>query len=139
MAGRHRRSEGSAPRTEASEWVAWMERLIDGWGDHIASDPAAGVHYRDLQRRLEEALNLGLFQANRGSQHYSLNEIGRMYGLTKQAIAHRIKLGEQAYVAASSNVIQLGVRQVRRDRAAALGAAGVPDRTGSEREKAAGQ
>jgi hypothetical protein len=122
--------------TETSDYVAWMRRLIIGYGDRIASDPAALVHLRQLQEDLNEQVNRGIFEANRGS-HYSQREIGAMLGVTRQAVQQRMRLGERVYallqeVRGAGAVVRLG--DVRAQRAELLGAAGLDDRTGSVRE-----
>ena len=130
--GRHRRTQ-----TETSDFVAMMHRFTIAWGDRVAADPAALVHLEGLMTALVDQTNRGVFEANRGEQHYSQSEMGRFLGVSRQAVAKRIGLGERAYALlqqarGGGAVIRLGA--VRAERAALLGAAGVPDRTGSVRE-----
>jgi hypothetical protein len=130
--GRHRRTD-----TETSDYIAMMHRFTIALGDRIAADPAALVHVPGLVAALTEQVNRGIFEANKGEQHYSQNEIGQILGMSRQAAAKRIKLGERAYALlqqarGGGAVVRLGA--VRAERAALLDAAGVPDRTGSVRE-----
>jgi len=117
-----------------------MRRLIIAWGDRVAADPAALVHLAELTRELSDQTSRGIFEANRRGG-YSQNEIARMLGVTRQAIAKRITLGEAVYAAAQARagagpLVRLA--DIRRARAAGLASAGVPDRTGTERERRAG-
>lgn len=143
MAGKHRADRGAqrrAPRpVETSEFVAFATRIMVAWGDRIADDPAALVHLRELEATLQQQTNRGIFEANRGQAHYSQSDMAKILGLTsRQAIAHRIKLGELAYAAlierrGGGALIRLG--EVRGRRARLLEQAGLDDRTGSERER----
>ncbi|HEY2089875.1 MAG TPA: hypothetical protein VGH54_28125 [Mycobacterium sp.] len=113
-----------------------MERIIIGYGNRIADDPAALVHLRHLETLLDDQVNRGIFEANKGSR-YSQPEIGAMLGVSRQAISKRIKLGTVVYALlqqarGAGAVVRLG--DVRAQRAELLGAAGVDDRTGSVRE-----
>jgi hypothetical protein len=74
-----------------------MTRIITAYGDRIAADPAALAHLRDLQQALADQVNRGIFEANRSAAHYSQNEIAAILGISRQAVAKRIRLGEQAY------------------------------------------
>lgn len=117
-----------------------MTRLMISLGDRIAHDPAALVHARELEATLQQQINRGIFGANKGQDHYSQNDMAAILGLTRQAIAHRIKLGELAEAAlvharGGGAVVRLG--EVRARRARLLEGAGLPDRTGSERERTA--
>lgn len=142
MAGKHRVPRGAqkarTPRvTETSDYVAFLRRAIHGYGRRIGDDPAALVHLRQIEQDLRDAINLGTYLANRGDGQYSQNEQAAILGVSRQAIAKRIKLGEQVYVAvqarkADGAVVRLA--DIREERARELAAAGVEDRTGSERE-----
>lgn len=147
MTGRHRAGGGAHARAaravETSEYVAFIGRLFYSLADRIAADPAALVHARELQSQLAEQINRGIWAANRGQSHYSQNDMAKILGLTRQAIAHRIQLGEQAEAARMQRLgggalVRLG--DIRRRRAELLESAGLPDITGSDRERrAAGQ
>jgi hypothetical protein len=137
MNGRHR--AGTAPQrtTETSDYVAMMTRIIGSFGDRIAQDPAALVHLADLETALRDAVNRGIFEANRSTRHYSQNEIGAILGVSRQAVARRVGLGELVYAAmmqarGAGPVIRIAA--VRARRAQLLATAGVEDRTGSARE-----
>jgi|SRR5579859_1232826 len=134
MTGRHART----PRQiETSDYVAMMLRIVNGYGNRIAADPAALVHADEIQQALADAVNRGVFEANRGQAHYSMNEIASMAGVSRQAIQQRARRGEQVYAAllerlGGGALVRLG--DVRARRAARLEQAGVEDRTGSVRE-----
>src|SRR5689334_2603019 len=68
-------------------------------GGHAVACPVAAARFalRDLETALTEQVNRGIFQANESSAHYSQNEIARILGVSRQAIAKRIGLGEQVY------------------------------------------
>lgn len=141
MAGRHVRKRGNRT-TESSEYAAMMMRIIYGYGYRIGEDPAALVHLRDLEAGMRDAVNLGIYAANRlGDRPYSINEIAAMMGTSKQAVHKRVKLGEAVYLAletARSNGAVVRLDAMRQTRAAILAQAGVTDRTGSPRELEAG-
>lgn len=133
MAGRHRRRQ-----TETSDYVAFMLRVFNGFGDRIADDPAALAHLRDLEAAFANAVNMGIFRANSGESKYSTPEIGRLLGVSHQAIGKRAAKGRDAYAElqrarGAGAVIRLAVLRSRR--AELLEAAAVPDRTGTERER----
>jgi hypothetical protein len=114
-----------------------MTRIIHGYGDRIAEDPVALAHLRDLQQTLADAVNRGVFQANRSEARYSQNDMARVLGVSRQAIQQRITAGEHAYAGywearGAGAVVRVG--DVRARRAELLADAGVQDRTGSVRE-----
>jgi predicted DNA-binding protein YlxM (UPF0122 family) len=138
MAGKHRASRRV---TETSDYVAMMIRIIAAYGDRIADDPVALAHLRDLEAALVEHTNRGIFEANQGRDHYSQNEIARILGVTRQAVAKRITLGELVYARiqearGAGALVRIG--DVRARRAELLAAAQVEDRTGSALELRAG-
>jgi hypothetical protein len=131
MAGKHRRSRRI---TETSDYVAMMTRIIAAYGDRIAADPVALAHLRDLQAAMADQVNRGIFEANASSAHYSQNEMARILGVSRQAIAKRIGLGELVYARmqearGAGALVRIG--DVRARRAQLLAAADVQDRTGS--------
>jgi hypothetical protein len=144
MAGRHtsRSVQRRKRNTESSEYAAMMMRIIYGYGYRIAEDPAALAHLRDLEAGMRDAVNLGIYAANKlGDRPYSINEIAAMMGISKQAVHKRVQLGEAVYVAletARSHGAVVRLDAMRQTRAMVLGQAGVPDRTGSPRELEAG-
>lgn len=131
--GRHR----AGRVVETSDYVGFMTRAMVAWGDRIASDPAALVHLRELEQTLAQQTNRGMWEANRRAQ-YSQNHMALILGVSRQAVAKRIGLGELA--AAAVNAARGGgalvrIGEVRSRRARLLAAANVPDLTGSERER----
>lgn len=138
MNGRHRHGQRSKRVTETSEKVAMMLRIFASYGDRIAEDPAALIHLEDLTIAFRDAVNMGIFRANAGEHGYSQNEIAAMLGRTRQAVQQRIRSGETAYaeIQARRGAGTLArLADVRARRAAQLAAAGVEDRTGSDRER----
>ena len=132
--GKHRRD------TETSDYVAFMTRVLIGYGDRIADDPAALVHFRDIETALRDNVNRGIFQANRSAAHYSRGDMASILGVSEIAIMKRIRLGEVVYAAITAArgggaLVRIG--DIRRARASALASAGVDDRTGSQRELSA--
>lgn len=146
MPGHHRASPDRQRRaqrvTETSDYVAMLTRLMVAWGDRVAADPAALVHFRELEAALVQQTNRGVFEANRRGG-YSQNEMARMLDTSRQAIAKRARLGELIYAAIEARrgggaLVRIG--EVRARRARLLAHAGISDRTGSDRElRAIGQ
>lgn len=131
--GRHR----AGRVVETSDYVAFMTRAMVAWGDRIASDPAALVHLRELEQTLAQQTNRGMWEANRREQ-YSQNHMASILGVSRQAVAKRIGLGElaaAAVTAARGGGALVRIGEVRSRRARLLAAANVPDLTGSERER----
>jgi hypothetical protein len=138
MAGKHR--PGRAPQrvTETSDYVAMMTRIIQGFGNRIAEDPAALAHLRDLQAVLTDAVNRGIFAANKSDGGYSQYDMARILGVSQQAIGKRAKLGEAAHAEywqqRENAAPMVRLADVRTRRAELLAEAGVADVTGSVRE-----
>ena len=148
MPGRHtRRSLVPGRRkkreTETSDYIAMLVRMIYGYGVRIGEDPAALAHLRDLEAAMKDAVNVGIYAANKEADRpYSINEMAAILGVSKQAIHKRVGLGEEVFVrleAAKASGAVVRLADMRAARAAALGQAGVTDRTGSPREITAGQ
>jgi len=146
MAGRHARPGRLARRqdrrqTETSEYVAMMIRILYGYGYRVSQDPAALAHLRDLEAALRDAVNLGIFGANKlGDRPYGINTIGAILGVSKQAAAKRVHAGEAVFVrleAARAAGALVRLDDVRASRARELAAAGIEDVSGSPRELAA--
>ena len=137
MTGKGRAKRGPRRVTETSDYVAMMTRIITAFGDRIAADPAALAHLRDLQDVLADQVNRGIFEANKGRSHYSQNDMAAILGISRQAIAKRIQLGETIYArtweARGAGAV-VRVADIRSRRAQLLADAGVTDRTGSARE-----
>jgi hypothetical protein len=139
MPGKHRADAKRQPArvVETSDYVAFMTRVMIGWGDRVASDPAALVHLRELELTLTQQTNRGVWEANERGQ-YSQNHMAAILGVSRQAVAKRIGLGQMAAAAiaqarGAGALVRLG--EVRARRARLLKAADVPDLTGSERER----
>jgi hypothetical protein len=147
MTGRHVKLRGKKLRpqrtTETSAYVAMLVRILYGYGKRVGDDPAALVHLREIEAALRDAVNVGIFAANKtGDQPYSINEMGSILGVSKQAIHKRVGLGEEVWVrleAARADGAVVRLADMREARAKALEAAGVEDKTGSLKELAAGQ
>ena len=124
--------------TETSEYAAMIIRVLYGYGQRIGEDPAALAHLRDIENTLRDAVNLGIFTANRsGNCPYSLAEIGAVVGISRQGVHKRVGLGERVLVrmeAARAGGALVRLADVRAARAKALAAAGVEDKTGSAAE-----
>jgi hypothetical protein len=139
MTGSHRAPRRPQHVTETSDYVAMMTRIITAYGDRIASDPVGLAHLRDLQAVLAEQVNRGIFEANQGQDRYSQNEMARILGVTRQAIAWRIGLGQEVHArtwaarGAGALVRIADIRACRMQLLAGAGA-GVQDRTGSALE-----
>lgn len=137
MAGKHAATQRPKRLVETSDYVAFMTRSMVAWGDRIADDPAGLVHLRELESTLRDQTNRGIWEANRRGR-YSEREMGRILGVSHQAVHKRVGLGE--LVAAAVNAARGGgalirLAEVRQRRARLLQAAGVEDKTGSERER----
>jgi len=114
-----------------------MTRAMISWGDRVAADPAALVHLRELEQTLTQQTNRGIWEANERGQ-YSQNHMAAILGVSRQAVAKRITLGQLGAAAlaqarGAGALVRLGEVRARRQRL--LAAAGVPDLTGSERER----
>src|ERR1700685_4150482 len=97
-----------------------MVRIIYGFGYRVSEDPAALVHLREIEAALRDAVNVGIYGANKlGARPYGINELGSILGVSKQAVHKRVGLGEEVYVRleaarAGGAVVQLAdVRQAR--------------------------
>jgi hypothetical protein len=137
MTGRHAAAKRPRRETETSDYVAFMTRAMVAWGDRIAADPAALVHMRELTATLADQTNRGIWEANRRGR-YSEREMAAILGVSHQAVHKRVHLGElvaAAVTAARGGGALIRLAEVRARRARLLEAAGVEDRTGSERER----
>jgi hypothetical protein len=143
MAGRHRLPDRRKREYESSEYAAFLVRMIHAYGVRIGEDPAALTYLRDIEAAVRDATNAGIAAANqRPDQPYSLAEIAAIIGVSRQAVHKRVRLGERVLArlaAARGNGAIVRLQDMRRTRAAGLAAAGLDDRTGSQRELTAGQ
>lgn len=119
---------------ETSEFIAMLYRHSAALRRRCASDPAGLVQAVQFQRRLAEDINAAIFEANRGSDAYSMNEMARMLGCSRQAIQQRAHRGRE-WIEQEAGTIRLA--DIRAARARLLAEAEVDDRTGSERERRA--
>lgn len=140
MTGTHAAPKRARRQTETSELAAWICRLHRLLEQRIAADPAALVHEDELVQSLRDACNHGIFLANKNpATRYSLSEIARVNGRTKQAMSLRVQSGEAVHnrlMAAVGGGALRRLADFRRQRAERLAAAEVPDRSGSDRERA---
>jgi hypothetical protein len=144
MTGKHAAPKPPArPRrraTETSDLAGALMRMHRAFGERIGDDPAALVHEQQLIESLRDAINHGIWLANRNpGTRYSLPEIGRVTGRTKQAISLRVQAGEAVHnrlLAAIGGGTLTRLADLRRYRAERLAAADVDDRSGSDRERA---
>jgi hypothetical protein len=92
MTGLHRRRKRT---TTTDSYAAMLARMLRAYGSRIGTDPAAGLaHMRDLETAMTDAINLGIYEANKVGGH-SINELAAILGMSKQAVHKRVGLGEQ--------------------------------------------
>lgn len=133
--------------TETSDYVAMMLRIFKGYGDRVSADPVALVHLGELIAALANETNRGIYLANDGEHSYSQNDMARILGVSRQAVAKRIANGELVHAgrvdagqkanAAGRATPLVRIADLRRRRAEGLRAVGLDDRTGSDREREA--
>jgi hypothetical protein len=91
MAGIHRRKRKP---TTTDDYAAMLTRMVRAYGRRIGQDHKAGLgHLRDLEAELTDAVNLGIYTANRVSG-VSINQLAAELGVSKQAVHKRVGLGE---------------------------------------------
>jgi hypothetical protein len=91
MAGIHRRRKRT---TTTDDYSAMLARMLRSYGNRIGQDPEAGLgHLRDLEAELADAVNLGIYTANKVGGH-SINQLADHLGVSKQAVYKRVQLGE---------------------------------------------
>lgn len=92
MTGTHRRRKRT---TTTDQYAAMLTRMVRAYGTRIGAEPAEGLaHLRELEQAMTDAVNLGIYTANRAGGH-SLNELADTLGVSKQAVSKRVGLGEQ--------------------------------------------
>ena len=139
MRGKHRARVARKRSTENSDYAAMLIRMIYGYGKRVGDDPAALAHLRDIEAALRDAVNLGIAWANKETDRpYSINEMAAILGVSKQAVHKRVQNGGEVLDRIESAQPVVRLQDMRDARAAALRAAGVEDRTGSQREIEAG-
>ena len=118
--------------TETEEYVAMLLRLLYNFADRIAADPAAYAHIPEIKAVAGAVGNIGLWGANKlGDRPWSVNELAKLSGASKQAMHQQVQRGEQlaaalAEMRANGAVVKIG--DLRRVRAAAIAAAGLEHR-----------
>lgn len=91
MTGQHRKRKP----TTTDDYSAMLTRMLRAYGKRISEDPEAGLsHLRQLETELTDAVNVGIYTANRIGGH-SINQLADMLGVSKQAVHKRVGLGAQ--------------------------------------------
>lgn len=157
MGGRHqkdgaivrlvRKRPKEQQQREASDCLAAIERQIWAAAERVGRDPVSGPGLAKIAALAADAVNLGLYKANQadqgpGSKKYSMNEIARIFGTSRQAMQQRIDRGEAVFVrleAKRSEGALVRIGDIREQRARALQKANLDDRTGSRLEIAASE
>lgn len=114
--------------TEPAELAANLSRFFNRLEDHAASDPANLVLIDELMENLRQAKLRALARAARAADEggdYTLGEITRILGITKQSVHELMRKG-QALLAEKR--ARLGVADLRERRRLRLEAAGIADR-----------
>jgi DNA-directed RNA polymerase specialized sigma24 family protein len=117
--------------TEPAELAAGLVRFFKRMEDHAASDPANLVYLDELAEALRETKLRAVARASRASREggdYSIGEIGRILGVSKQAV-HQLAAKGKALLEAQR--ARLGVVSLRERRRARLVEAGVAERRAS--------
>lgn len=130
-------SIGRSPRreVETEDYVAALARFMDGYGRRVGEDPAAIAHFKDLQQRLTDAVNVGLAVAQTKPDGWSLREISRYFGTSHIAVKKRVDQGkaiiarreQAAGVTRLADAVRPSVPAIRKDRADWLAEQGVED------------
>jgi len=114
--------------TEPAELAANLSRFFKRLEDHAADDPANLVYIDALSEALRETKLRAVARASRASREggdYSIGEIGRILGVSKQAV-HQLAAKGKALLEAQR--ARLGVVSLRERRRARLAEAGVAER-----------
>lgn len=114
--------------TEPAELAANLARFFKRLEDHAADDPANLVYIDALSEALRETKLRAVARASRASREggdYSIGEIGRILGVSKQAV-HQLAAKGKALLEAQR--ARLGVVSLRERRRARLAEAGVAER-----------
>ena len=91
MEGRHRKRRP----TTTDDYAAMARRILRAYGRRIGEDPEAGLtHLRGLEAELADAVNVGIYTANKVGGH-SINQLADVLGVSKQAVHKRVGMGEQ--------------------------------------------
>ena len=114
--------------TEPAELAANLARFFNRLEDHMADDPANLVLADELQAYLRDCKLRAIARAARAADEggdYTLGEITRILGITKQSVHELMRKGQ---VLLAAQRARLGVTDLRARRRARLDAAGVLDR-----------
>jgi DNA-directed RNA polymerase specialized sigma24 family protein len=117
--------------TEPAELAAGLVRCFKRMEDHAASDPANLVYLDELTEALRETKLRAIARASRAAREggdYSIGEIGRILGVSKQAV-HQLAGKGKALMEAQR--ARLGVVSMRERRRARMAEAGVAERRAS--------
>lgn len=117
--------------TEAAELAANLSRFFRRLEDHAAGDPANLVLIDELMEDLRRTKLRALARAARAAGEggdYTLGEITRILGITKQSVHELMRKGQTLL---DAQRIKLGVVNLRERRRERLAAAGVPERRAS--------
>lgn len=121
---------------ETSEFIAMLYRQSAALRRRCANDPAGLVQALEFQARLANDINAAIYEANVGNDAYSMNEIAKMLGYSRQAIQQRVARGREWVTFIEQQAGSIRIADIRAARARLLAATGSVDRTGSERERA---
>ncbi|RBQ21651.1 hypothetical protein DP939_02765 [Spongiactinospora rosea] len=114
--------------TEPAELAANLVRFLRRMEDHAASDPANLVYIDELAEALRETKLRAIARAGRAAREggdYSIGEIGRILGVSKQAV-HQLMAKGKALL--EEQRARLGVVSLRERRRVRLVEAGVRER-----------
>jgi hypothetical protein len=92
MTGLHRKRKRE---TTTDDYAAMLARMVRAYGNRIGQDPAAGLaHLRQLETELTDAVNAGIYTANKVGGR-SINYLAGDLGVSKQAVFKRVQAGKQ--------------------------------------------
>lgn len=114
--------------TEAPELTANLCRFFNTLENHMADDPANLVLADELSTYLRDCKLRAIARAARAAQEggdYTLGDITRMLGITKQSVHELMRKG-QALLAAKRS--RLGVADLRERRRQRMEVAGIAER-----------
>ncbi|MFG3439957.1 hypothetical protein ACGF0J_22140 [Nonomuraea sp. NPDC047897] len=117
--------------TEPAELAANLSRFFRRLEDHAAGDPANLVLIDELMDDLRRTKHRAIARAARAAKEggdYTLGDIVRILGITKQSVHELMRKG-QALLDAQR--VRLGVVSLRERRRERLAAAGLADRRAS--------
>lgn len=113
--------------TEPAELAANLARFMNRMEDHAASDPANLVLIDELQAYLADCKKRAIARAARAAREggdYSLGDITRILGITKQSVHELMRKGQALLDARRIKLGVVSLRERRRERLAAAGLEG---------------